>query len=63
MLVNNTFARRNWRLMWIDGGHWLLVLLLMGAILGAMGVRWARAGQAVAGPGMTLVNLSLRLWP
>jgi hypothetical protein len=36
MLVNNSFARRDWRLMWIDGGHWLIVLLLMGAILGAM---------------------------
>jgi hypothetical protein len=36
MLVNNRFARRDWRLMWIDGGHWLLVLVLMGAILGAM---------------------------
>jgi uncharacterized protein DUF1761 len=33
MLVNNSFARRDWRLMWIDGGHWLVVLLLMGAIL------------------------------
>jgi hypothetical protein len=22
----------------IDGGHWLMVLLLMGAIIGAMGV-------------------------
>lgn len=36
MLVNNSFARRDWRLMWIDGGHWLVVLLLMGAILGSM---------------------------
>jgi hypothetical protein len=39
MLVNNSFARRDWRLMWIDGGHWLLVLVLMGAIIGAMGVK------------------------
>jgi hypothetical protein len=38
MLVNNSFARRDWRLMWIDGGHWLVVLLLMGAIMGAMGL-------------------------
>jgi hypothetical protein len=38
MLVNNSFARRDWRLLAIDGGHWLLVLLLMGAIIGAMGV-------------------------
>lgn len=38
MLVNNTFAQRDWRLLLIDGGHWLLVLLLMGAIIGAMWV-------------------------
>jgi hypothetical protein len=37
MLVNNTFARRDWRLLLIDGGHWLVVLLLIGAIIGAMG--------------------------
>jgi Protein of unknown function (DUF1761) len=39
MLVNNSFARRDWRLMLIDGGHWLLVLVLIGGIIGAMGVR------------------------
>ena len=39
MLVNNSFASRDWRLIWIDGGHWLLVLLLIGAIIGGMGVR------------------------
>jgi hypothetical protein len=38
MVVNNGFAQRDWRLLWIDGGHWLVVLLLMGAIIGAMGV-------------------------
>ena len=38
MLVNNSFARRDWRLLLIDGGHWLLVLLLIGAIVGAMGI-------------------------
>ena len=38
LLVNNSFARRDWRLLFIDGGHWLLVLLLMGAIIGAMRV-------------------------
>ncbi|MEX1083880.1 MAG: DUF1761 domain-containing protein [Xanthobacteraceae bacterium] len=37
MAVNNSFAQRDRRLMLIDGGHWLLVLLLMGAILGAFG--------------------------
>jgi hypothetical protein len=38
MLVNNSFAQRDWRLLAIDGGHWLVVLVLMGAIIGAMGV-------------------------
>jgi Protein of unknown function (DUF1761) len=38
MVTNNSFAMRDWKLTLIDGGHWLLVLLLMGAIIGAMGV-------------------------
>ena len=38
MVVNNSFAMRSWRLTLIDGGYWLLALLLMGAIIGAMGV-------------------------
>ncbi|HEY6258385.1 MAG TPA: DUF1761 domain-containing protein [Xanthobacteraceae bacterium] len=38
IVVNNGFAMRDVRLLWIDGGHWLIVLLLMGAIIGAMGV-------------------------
>ena len=38
MLVNNSFALRNPRLLAIDGGHWLVVLLLMGAIIGGWGV-------------------------
>jgi len=37
MVVNNSFAKRDWRLLWIDGGHWLLVLLLMGTIIGGIG--------------------------
>jgi hypothetical protein len=37
LAVNNTFANRDGRLILIDGGHWLVVLLLMGAIIGAMG--------------------------
>jgi hypothetical protein len=37
MLVNNSFAMRSPRLLAIDGGHWLAVLLLMGAIIGALG--------------------------
>jgi Protein of unknown function (DUF1761) len=38
LIVNNSFSQRDWRLVGIDGGHWLVVLLLMGAIIGAMGV-------------------------
>ena len=38
MAVNNIFAGRDARLLLIDGGHWLLVLVLMGAIIGVMGV-------------------------
>jgi hypothetical protein len=38
LVVGNTFALRDMRLIWIDGGHWLIVLLLMGAIIGLMGV-------------------------
>ena len=39
MAVNNIFAGRDARLLLIDGGHWLVVLVLIGAIIGAMGVR------------------------
>jgi hypothetical protein len=39
MLVNKGFAGRDRRLLLIDGGHWLAVLLVMGAILGAFGGR------------------------
>jgi hypothetical protein len=38
LVVSNTFAKRDMRLIWIDGGHWLIVLVLMGAIIGLMGV-------------------------
>ena len=38
MVVNNAFAGRKPMLTVIDGGHWLAVLLIMGAIIGAMGV-------------------------
>ena len=37
MVVNNGFAGRDARLLLIDGGHWLIVLLLMGAIIVGMG--------------------------
>jgi hypothetical protein len=39
MVVNNAFAMRSYRLTAIDGGHYLVVLVLMGAIIGAMGVK------------------------
>ena len=38
LVVNNTFGMRSAKLIIIDGGHWLAVLLLMGAIIGAWGV-------------------------
>jgi hypothetical protein len=38
IVVGNTFTMRDLRLIWIDGGHWLIVLVLMGAIIGLMGV-------------------------
>ena len=38
MLVNNAFAGRRSMLTLIDAGHWLLVVVLMGAVIGWMGV-------------------------
>jgi hypothetical protein len=38
LVVNVSFSMRDPQLIWIDGGHWLLVLVLMGAIIGLMGV-------------------------
>jgi hypothetical protein len=38
MVANNTFARRDNRLLLIDGGHWLVILVLIGAVIGAIGV-------------------------
>jgi len=39
LVANYTFAMRSWRLILIDAGHWLVVLLVMGAIIGGWGVR------------------------
>jgi hypothetical protein len=39
LLANNSFAMRSHRLTAIDAGHYLVVLVLMGAIIGAMGAR------------------------
>jgi hypothetical protein len=38
MVVNNSFAMRKGMLLVIDAGYWLVVLALMGAIIGAIGV-------------------------
>ena len=38
MVVNYTFSQRKPVLIAIDGGHWLAVMVVMGAIIGAMGV-------------------------
>lgn len=38
MVVNNAFAKRKPVLLLIDGGYWLLVLVLMGAVIGWLGV-------------------------
>jgi len=38
MLVNNRFAMRSSKLLLIDGGYWVVVLVLSGAIIGAVGV-------------------------
>ena len=38
-VVNNAFAGRAWGLTAIDVGHWLIVLLAMGAVIGAIGLR------------------------
>jgi hypothetical protein len=38
MLINNAFAGRRAMLTLIDAGHWLLVVVLMGVVIGWMGV-------------------------
>ncbi len=38
LATNHAFQDGNWKLAMIDGGHWLGVLLLQGAIIGWMGV-------------------------
>jgi Protein of unknown function (DUF1761) len=37
MLVNHSFGRQKAALTVIDGGHWLAVLLVQGAVIGAFG--------------------------
>jgi hypothetical protein len=36
--VNYSFSGRSPRLLLIDAGNWLIVLLVMGAVVGGMGV-------------------------
>jgi Protein of unknown function (DUF1761) len=38
-IVNNTSAGRTWGKTAIDVGHWLVVLLAMGAVIGGIGLR------------------------
>ena len=38
MVANYAFARRDTRLLLIDAGNWLMVLIVIGAVVGAMGV-------------------------
>jgi hypothetical protein len=37
-LVNTSFTGRSLKLVAIDGGYWLVVLVVMGAVIGAFGV-------------------------
>ena len=37
MAVNHRFQGSKWSLTFVDGGHWLGVLLIQGLIIGAMG--------------------------
>ncbi len=39
MVVRDGFAMRNPRLLLIDGGYWLVALVMMGAVIGGLGVR------------------------
>jgi len=39
MMVNNAFSGRKYTLTAIDAGHWLAVLVVMGAIVGGMGLK------------------------
>ena len=38
MTVNYSFSGRNRRLLLIDAGNWLIVLLVIGAVVGGIGV-------------------------
>ena len=36
--INNAYQGSRWSLPLIDAGHWLVVLLVMGAVIGAFGI-------------------------
>ena len=38
MTVNHRFQGKGWNLTLIDGGYWLIALLIQGGIIGALGV-------------------------
>ncbi|MEO1280824.1 MAG: DUF1761 domain-containing protein [Pseudomonadota bacterium] len=38
LVTNNQFQAQGWRLTLVDGGHWLGVLLIQGAIIGFLGM-------------------------
>jgi hypothetical protein len=38
MLVNYLYAGKSARLMWIDGGHWIAVYMVMGVVFALFGV-------------------------
>ena len=38
VLVNNAFSGRSYALTMIDAGHWLLTLIVMGAVIGWIGI-------------------------
>jgi len=39
IVVNYTFGQRRPMLILIDGGYWLVALIVMGAIIGGLGLR------------------------
>ena len=39
LVTNNAFQARRWMLSLIDGAHWLGVLIIQGAIIGAYGIK------------------------
>ncbi len=38
LAVNNTFGMRSPKLILIDAGHWLAVMVLMGVVIGLLGL-------------------------